>query len=285
MRVTSSNIDDVINDIERRNLNPIEEIRGTDANPPLYLNNGWNDKNESVLIKLGEHSAAYKWMHEKSYTILNTISTVLNTFLVLIGTALSAESVVVYDGTGTVHILKTIGIYTVTVLTVVLNFLKLDERSFVHKTQCIKFLEIYQDIQGKMSMYRRDRPDAQVYSTGLLKKYDNLILTGPDISGYIIRLYKNAFKSATVDTLHPIEAAAEATTVEIQDSTLQNQLGQLSGLNQNVSLRDINHCMQLHGDITDKNVETMDPSVIRKLNNYYIDKQSQYQYERFMNLE
>ena len=31
----------------------------------MRLNNGWNDKNERIIISVGENAASYKWMHEK----------------------------------------------------------------------------------------------------------------------------------------------------------------------------------------------------------------------------
>lgn len=272
---------------ENNQDNPLESIASASSNPPLFMNNGWNDNNEKIMMKLGENSAAYKWMHEKSYSIFNTINGVLNMIIVIMGTSLSAESVVRDDpvaNTG-LEIFKSVGIYTVTILTVILNFLRLEERSSNHRNQSVKFLELYQDIQNKMSMYRRDRPDSQEYITKMLKRYDTYVLTGPDINTFVVNKYKSTFKNNIIDTIDPIKPVTEVTTfVNNPESPPGITENTLEGITPNVSLRDINMCVQMHGDITDKNVKDMDNDVIKKLNNYYIDKQSKYQYERFINL-
>ncbi len=288
MRVTSSNLDSIINNIEvgssQRDTSPVEDI--TTSGTPLFMNNGWNDSNERTMMRLGENSAAYKWMHEKTYSIFNTINNVLNMFVIILGTSLSAESVVKDNpsaNTG-LEIFKSIGIYTVTILTVVINFLKLEQRSSEHKEYSVKFLELYQEIQSKLSMYRRDRPDAQEFTTKVLKKYDNYVLTGPDISDFVVNKYKKAHKDSIIDKIEPIEPVIEMLPTSLTpEEPITNIENKLEGITPNVSLRDINLCVQRHGDITDQNVKEMDTEVIRKLNNYYIDKQSKYQYERFIN--
>jgi hypothetical protein len=38
----------------------------------IALNNGWNDKNERIIISIGENAASYKWMHERSASYYKT---------------------------------------------------------------------------------------------------------------------------------------------------------------------------------------------------------------------
>lgn len=321
MRVTSTNLDNLIDaSLETRQRSPIEEIAMNSSNPALFMNNGWTDFNEESMIKLGGKCAAYKWMHQKTYFYLNIISAIINTIILITSTSLSVETTVFVNNfsNGTVSgsesqsngldIFKIVGIYLVTILTTISNFFKFDESSANHKNQCIKYLELYQGIQQEMSVYRRDRKNAQEYISSTNSKYDSLILTGPDVSSFVMNMYKREFGEGKIDTIEPIQVNDQeetsdvpgtvvvdtintANTVDIEIEARQEEvsrridpLDKLAGITPNVSLGDIDACMKLTGDITDKNVEDMDNDVIKKLNEYWIDKRSKYEYERFLNL-
>lgn len=63
----------------------------------MLLTNGWNDKNERIVISIGENAASYKWMHEKSAIHYALYHRVFGILLIVFSTALSAESILPTD--------------------------------------------------------------------------------------------------------------------------------------------------------------------------------------------
>jgi hypothetical protein len=153
----------------------------------MALNNGWNDKNERIVISIGENAASYKWMHERSSSMYKLINKILNIVLILFSTGLSAQTVFPDNSNNLgIDILRRVFTYIVTLISVLINFLKFEQLGEQHLSAATSFAKLYHDIQQQMCMYRRDRTNATKYVADILKTYDSLIVGGPTINDIII---------------------------------------------------------------------------------------------------
>lgn len=242
----------------------------------ILFNNGWNDKNERILINLGENAAAYKWMHEKSHIFYGTINKITTVFSLLLSTSLSVESTINFNICTTedksLEIFKKAGIYLVAIITAIQQFLQYEGRSEAHFNHSAKFSAIYTDIQQKLSVYRRDRGNAQQYLSKKIKEYDSTSMSGPGINSIIIYQLKRTFKGIRLPII-----ADNIENIEVIPEISQDNLGNLS------NLENMNACMRIQGD-NDKDVQAIPMEAIKKLNGFYINnKKGEYEYDRFIN--
>lgn len=182
----------------------------------MLVNGGWNDKNERVIISIGENAASYKWMHEKSSMYYQNINKILGITMIIFSTALTAETIIPNNQTGDViNVFRRIFTYIITVTTVIQNFLKLEKLTEQHLSICNDFGRLYHDIQQQMCMYKRDRQNAVKYMTIILKQYDTLVVNGPSIPNRVINNFKNIFKNSDIsipdiaDKIQKIEIMTE----------------------------------------------------------------------------
>lgn len=271
----------------------------------MDLNNGWNDKNERIIISLGENSASYKWMHEKSALFYNSINKILNILLIIFSTGLSAETFLP-DTTEELYVivLRRIFTYMVTLISIIMNFLKFEQLSEQHSAAAIKFNELYHDIQKQMCLYRRDRINASVYISKLLKKYDSVFINSPKITSTIIRQFKNAFRNTNIavpdiaDKIQKIEIIDEKPTT-VQKGTFisfatkalnkhpvkdENQTVESNNVSSKMcNLNQIANAFQIHGDITDKDLENASSYELKELRKKFLKEKSNFEYQRYLN--
>ena len=145
----------------------------------IQFNNGWNDKNEKLIISIGENSASYKWMHERCSNYNKRIYNITSIFLIILSSTLSAETFIPDKNSNLgLIITKQIIVYLITVISILQNFLKSEEFAEKHSTAAGEFSKLYHDIQQQMCRFRRDRYDASKYVSNCLTKYDSLIIYG-----------------------------------------------------------------------------------------------------------
>lgn len=184
----------------------------------MSFNNSWNDKNEKIIVSLGENAASYKWMHEKCASKYLFYNKVMNVTLTVFNTGLSAQTLV-SEGNQAVVIASKVFIYLVTLLSVLMNFLKYQDLAAKHTNTASKFGELYHDIQQQMCLYRKDRKDAVKYTQDILKLYDSLVVGGPEIIDSVLTEFKNIFKNAEIsvpdiaDKIQKIEIISEPAIV------------------------------------------------------------------------
>ena len=165
----------------------------------LLLNNAWNDKNERLIISIGENAASYKWMHEKSHSKYKLYNKILSILTIVLNGALSTQTL--YNEDDSVYnliLIQRIFIYTVTLLSIVNNFLKLQELSIKHLNASSQYAVMYHDIQQQMCMYRKDRANAVKYVHDMLKNSDNIRISSPDIDKNIINEFKKKFQNTDI---------------------------------------------------------------------------------------
>lgn len=251
----------------------------------MRLNNGWNDKNERLIISLGENAASYKWMHEKCAGYNKFIDKLINVFLIFLSTSLTAETIFPQetcpnDSLNALDIIKRIFVYFVNLLSVLQSFLKSELVGEKHLNASGSFSNLYHDIQQQMCMFRRDRENATNYVSNCLKQYDTLIMNSPDINSHVVKMFKKTFKNTDIslpdiaDKIQKIEIITE----DINRDEIA--IGSISNSKKNCNnLQQIHNAFQIQGDITDKELENINYTDLRKK---FLKQKSEYEYNRFL---
>jgi hypothetical protein len=271
---------------------------GDNLEPVLLMNNGWNDRNEQVLINLGENAASYRWLHEKSSLHFSFVSKVLSILVILFSTGMSAQTIVPRNTyQEALDITNQVFVYIITIISVIQRFLKYEQRSTNHMNQSREFGRLYTDIQQKMTLYRREREDAKLYMARIIKQYDDIIQNSPAINEIILTKFKNAFKDSNIaipsiaDKIDKIEKVDEEggkiinaqTNGAIGTNGVIGTNGAIGTIGPISRLADINNCIQ---EYSDSDVRNMSSEKILDMNNRYINnitKMHDYEYNRFIN--
>ena len=274
------------------------------------LTNGWNDKNERMVITIGENSASYKWMHEKSAALYKLLHQIFSIVLIVFSTGLSAGTFFPTEPEGSesdslaLKITQQVFTYVITVVSVLQNFFKFQTLAEQHTASAAEFGKLYYDIQQQMCMYRRDRKAAQPYLSGVLKTYDNLIVNGPTITNMIIAQFKQTFQNSQfampdiADSIQRIEVVVESNPLStssavvgarsLQKSDAQHEqqsqqplpeppkpLYAKSGL---CNLQQIHDAFQTSAD---PDSDANSAIQLRELRRKHLDQKTQYEFERF----
>lgn len=269
----------------------------------ILLNNGWNDKNEKLIISIGENAASYKWMHEKSSNFYKIQSSLINIIIIILAVILTTETVLpqsYLDNNNVIFITKQVLTYIITILSIMQNFLKSEQKSEKHLNASLLFNDLYHDIQKQMCMYRRDRVNATTYVSENLKKYDSLVINNPEIVGYIIKKFKTTFKNSNIalpdiaDKIQKIEIITEDPKYNnknhnrIKNMFTTNNIIDTSTIDKSIdtvtynNLSKIHNAFQIHGDISDRDLQNVNPIELKELRNKFIQNKSNYEYQRFL---
>lgn len=240
----------------------------------LVLNNGWNDKNETLIVSIGENAAAYKWMHEKSNSKYASYDKLLSVIIIIFNTILTTQTFITMQS-DVIEISKKIFIYIVTLLAVINNFLKYKELSINHLNAIGEFSELYHDIQQQMCMYRKDRDNASRYIKSVIKTYDSLIVSSPDISDSILSEFKNKFKNSNIE-MPDISDKIQKIEIITQPSNVFN-ITTSSDINEILPKETfIKNSLKIDGDLTEKDL----PSISIMMKKNALNATSDYEYNR-----
>jgi hypothetical protein len=209
----------------------------------INVNRQWNNANEELIVSIGENAASYKWMHEKCCSIYTHRNQIVSFILVLFGLILSAESIVPETNQQSLDILRRVFTYLITIGNVIQSFLKYQELSVIHKSMGGKYSDLYNDIRQMMTMYRKTRPMANDYINEIIKRYDSLLIEGPEIEGSVVRQYKKIVSDdisqpTLADRIQKIKIISEAPIGNVfkslnpmgKDSKVPNQTIQSNNL-------------------------------------------------------
>lgn len=265
----------------------------------ILLNNGWNDKNEQLIISIGENAASYKWMHERSSNYYKTLSLSLNIILIILTIFLSAQTMIPLSYTNDnniIFILQQLLTYIITILTILQNFFKYDQLVERHINASLQFNELYHDIQKQMCTYRRDRINATIYVSENLKRYDSLVINNPDIVQSVTQKFKKTFKNSNIalpdiaDKIQKIEIITETQNINtnnINDNTIKNIENTKNESSSSSSeycnnLSNIFNAFQIHGDISDKDIQNLNSNELKDLKHVFNRNKTDYEYQRFL---
>jgi hypothetical protein len=254
----------------------------------MNLNNGWNDKNEQLLISIGENAASYKWMHEASSNYHNNVDNIINIASIVLSSLLSIQTLFPNDNCDDTNvnglvIAKQVILYIVTILSFLQSFLNSQVLSQKHLFASGAFSELYHDIQEQMCMFRKDRINAKQHVSVCLKKYDSLVVNNPDINDYISKKFQKTFGGNGISLPNIIDKVQKIQVIkEDEDINMSNQRIQI---NQNPGqgtfanfdkrqctshLAEINNLFQINGDISDIELD------------YLKSKKFEHEYNRFL---
>lgn len=256
----------------------------------ITLSNGWNDKNERIVISIGENAASYKWMHERSSYLYKTINQIFSILLIVFSTTLSAATLIPQqDTTLPLDISQQVITYILTLLSVIQNFLKFEQLSEQHLNASSEFSKLYHDIQQQMCMYRRHRNNATTYVTSILKHYDSLVVNGPQIHTRVIAQFKNAFKSSDIslpdiaDKIQKIEIISEPLQARLfNNNVARSKDTKRHGMYGMNNLDQIHSVFQIHGDISDKDIENASTHELQQLKSRFLSGKSNFEFNRFL---
>jgi len=255
----------------------------------ILLNNGWNNKNEQLIISIGENAASYKWMHEKCSIYYKSQQSAINVLLIIFAVVLTTLTVTPQIDNN--NILSIVFTNIITILTILQNFLKSEQTSERHINASIQFNDLYHDIQKQMCMYRRDRLNATIYVSENLKRYDSLVINNPEILKFIINKFKKTFKNSNIalpdiaDRIQKIEIITENPQSQSKNTRTINKINTTltdSTTFDTNNLSQIHNAFQIHGDISDRDLQNLNPSDLKELRNKFIQKKSNYEYQRFL---
>ena len=249
----------------------------------MNFNNGWNDKNEQLLISIGENAASYKWMHEASSNYYNTVYNITSIALIVLSSLLSIQTLFPNESCNNdeasaqlgnvnfvVVITKQVVLYIVTILSFLQSFLNSQVLSQKHFFASGLFSELYHDIQEQMCMFRKDRMNAKQHVSACLKKYDSLVVNNPDINSYINKKFKRTFSGNGISLPSIIDKVQKIQIVKEYDNDVP--VRQVSNPQQgNSNLAEINNVFQISGDISDIELD------------YLKSKKFEHEYNRFLN--
>ena len=240
------------------------------------LNNGWNDKNEQLIISIGENASAYKWMHEQNAIYQRTMQNTFSIILILLSTILSAITIfpndLCFNGTP-LDIVQRVFTYSITLLSVLQTYIKPQELCEKHLQYAHLFSVLYHDIQKQMCMYRRSRTNSTKLVTKYLTQYDSLVIKGPHIDNYIVSKFKKTFRDSNLlFNLQHIEIISENTTPIVQQS-----LGQPCN-----NLKQVHNLFQIHGDISDNDIQNANSIELKELRKKFVQEKSTYEYNRYL---
>lgn len=260
----------------------------------IQINHGWNDRNERIIISIGENAASYKWMHERSAGFHKVINSTTNLILIVLSAILSADTIVpniCQSGDSTIYILRLTIVYLITFTSIVQNFSKSQEMSERHATAALDFSRLYHDIQQQMCRFRRHRPIASKYVSSCLKRYDSLVINTPDINAFVLWRFKNTFRNSEIsvpdiaDRIQKIEIITEQPVQSQHRSidTYSNYSAQMnaSGICNN-NLAEIHNAFQIHGDISDNDLQRANPDELKRLKATFLQNRSDYEYQRYL---
>lgn len=245
----------------------------------MVLNNGWNDKNELLIISIGENAASYKWMHEKAASFYKLVNQILSIILIVFSTGLSAESIIPAESSSLGAVVsRRVFTYILTVISVLQSFLKYEKVSEQHISSAVAFGRLYHDIQQQMCMFRRDRNNSTKYVSDILKQYDTLIVNGPQISNQVIKQFKTTFKNTNISVPDIADRIQKIEIITEQANTSQTN----RELNNICNLNEISNAFQIHGDISDKDLQNATSIELKGLLNKRMLGRSDFEYQRFL---
>lgn len=266
----------------------------------ILLNNGWNDKNEKLIISIGENAASYKWMHEKCSSYYKFQNSTINIMIIIFAVILTTETIFPESYSSSnlpLFISKQVLTYIITIMSIIQNFLKSEQKSERHLNASLQFNDLYHDIQKQMCMFRRDRTNATNYLADNLKRYDSLVINNPEINNKIINKFKNTFKNANIalpdiaDKIQKIEIITEHEPKNTKKFRTRVKTNSTSDLTINLKdsmdnscnhLSQIHNVFQIHGDISDKDLQNINPIELKELRNKFLQNKSNYEYQRFL---
>ena len=265
----------------------------------ILLNNGWNDKNEKLVVGIGYNCGIYKQLHEQAAARYKTYNKIINLSLLIFSIFLTTDSILTLLQGEILIIIQKIFIFIIAIISVLNNFLKFSELSIQHAHSASSFNLIYNEIRNMMCIYRKDRFNAVKYIQNMMKEYDHLEISSPEIPDNLIKKMEDKIKKENSNIQMPtnqfreieiiIDKPQDLDNIEmgqmnIKDKNNNNNPKQLSPnkfrINNMQNLTQIHDCFKIDGELSEN-----DDIKLNQLHNYKkygLNLQTQYEMNRFM---
>jgi hypothetical protein len=266
----------------------------------LVFNNGWNDKNEKLIVGIGYNCGIYKQLHDQSSKYYKQCNKIINLTLLILSVFLTTDSIINLLKDDALIIIQKVIIFIIAIISIMNNFLKYSELSEQHLYAANSFNMIYNDIRNMMCIYKKDRMNAVKYIQYTLKEYDHLEIASPEISARFIKTMEHKIKtddkykniSMPTDQFREIEVIIdkfdkdtnseniEMGSFNVQNMNTQNKKSPKFKINNMQNIEEIHECFKLDGDLCEgDNITIEDVQNYRKQG---LDLQTQYEFNRFM---
>lgn len=270
----------------------------------LVLNNGWNDKNEKLIVDVGYNCGIYKQLHEQSARYYKKLNKGINLSLLIFSVFLTTDSIINLLKDDVLLIVQKIIIFIVAIISIMNNFLKYGELSEQHLHSSNSFNLVYNDIRNMMCIYRKDRMNAVKYIQQTIKEYDQLEISSPEIPERLIKQMETKLKSNEKfknismpdDQLREIEVIIDKNepneniqlnAFNVSSQSLQSTPPENVKLSPNKfkinnmqNIQQIHECFRIDGDLSENdNLTTNDIEHYRRNG---LELQAQYEFNRFM---
>lgn len=265
----------------------------------LALNNGWNDKNEKLIVSIGYNCGIYKQLHEQSSRFYKKLNKIINLSLLVFSVFLTTDSVINLLKDDILLIVQKVIIFIVAIISIMNNFLKYGELSEQHLQAANTFNLVYNDIRNMMCIYRKDRMNAVKYIQRTLKEYDQLEISSPEIPQRLIKRMETKlktddtykFKDITmpINQLREIEViidknenpnnSFELNALNVKNTTTQDTTNKFK-INNMQNLEQIHECFRIDGELSENDNITL--SDVQNFRKNALDLQTQYEFNRFM---
>lgn len=270
----------------------------------LAINNGWNDKNEKLIVSIGYNCGIYKQLHEESSRYYKKLSKMISLSLLVFSVFLTTDSIINLLKDDILIIFQKIIIFIVAIISIMNNFLKYGERSEQHLQAANSFNIIYNDIRNMMCIYRKDRMNAVKYIQQTLKDYDQLEISSPEIPVKFIKkmekkiqnddTYKFKDISMPTNQLREIEVIIDKNDEQKEENgfemktfaagpppspvpvPVQNKFK----INNMQNLEQIHECFRIDGELSENDNITLND--LQNYRKHGLDLQTQYEFNRFM---
>jgi hypothetical protein len=249
----------------------------------LLFNNGWNDKNEKLIIGIGYNSDIYKKLHKKTASFYKKINKGINLSILILSIFLTTDSIINLLQANVLLIVQKLVLFIVTIISIVNSFLKYGELSEQHLQAANSFSIIYNDIRNLMCIYRKDRMNAVKYIQKIIKEYDYLEISSPEIPSRYIKEMENTIKKDNITGIS-INKFREIEVVINNDDkdndNISNNSKNKFKINNMQNLGEIHECFKIDGELSENDHITQTDIENYKKNT--IDLQTQYEFNRIM---
>jgi hypothetical protein len=264
----------------------------------LAVNNGWNDKNEKLIVSIGYNCGIYKQLHDESARYYKKLSKIISLSLLVLSVFLTTDSIINLLKDDVFIIIQKIIIFIVAIISIINNFLKYGERSEQHLQSANSFNIIYNDVRNMMCIYRKDRINAVKYVQQTLKEYDQLEISSPEIPNKFIKKMENKintndtykYKDITMPTNQlreieviidkPKEDMFEMKTFSTDQPLVPPPVHNKFKINNMQNLEQIHECFKIDGELSENDNITLNDLQNYKKNG--LELQTHYEFNRFM---
>jgi hypothetical protein len=245
----------------------------------LALNNGWNDKNEKLIVEIGYNCSIYKTLHKETSTYYKRSHKIINITLLVLSVFLTTDSILNVLRDDIVIIIQRIVFFFITIISILNNFLKFAESSEQHLQAANFYNMMYNDIRNTLCIYRKDRINAVSYIKEILKEYDQLEISSPDVKDTFIKKIEKKIKNDDKykDFIMPNNPLKEIEiAIDQPENTEEKNNFQINNMQNIVQIHD---CFKIDGDLSETdNITVSDVNNQKKM----LDLQVQYEYNRFL---